>query len=318
MDERPAHLRVDDIEVEGPRRDLLGYGSTPPRVVWPDEAAVAVSLVVNYEEGAEYSYPMGDERNDVLTETPNYTLPDRRDLGAESMFEYGSRAGIHRVMRLFREYDVKSTFFASAVALEKNPEIARSLVKDGHEPCSHGWRWENSWALSREEERERIRWTVEAFERLCGRRCVGAYHRYAPSLNTRQLLVEEGGFIYDSDSYSDDLPYLTSVDDQPHLVVPYTLVYNDARYVLSQGFGDVGAFADLVARALDDLRREAAAGYPKMISIGLHPRLIGVPGRISALREMIEQMLERGDCWIATREEIARWWLDHHSEWALG
>jgi peptidoglycan/xylan/chitin deacetylase (PgdA/CDA1 family) len=311
---RPAKLRVEELETPGPPRDLLGYGPTPPRVVWPEEAAVAVSFVVNYEEGAEYSYPMGDARNDVLTETPDYTLPDRRDLGAESMFEYGSRAGIHRLMRLFREYDVKTTFFAPAVALEKNPEIGRQLIEDGHEPCSHGWRWENAWSLSREEERERIRATVESFEKICGRRCVGAYHRYAPSLNTRELLVEEG-FIYDSDSYADDLPYFTTVNGQSHLVVPYTLVYNDARFVLSQGFGDVGAFVDLVDRALDDLRREAAAGYPKMISIGLHPRLIGVPGRVSAIREMIEHMLERGDCWITTREAIANWWLDHHTDW---
>jgi peptidoglycan/xylan/chitin deacetylase (PgdA/CDA1 family) len=312
--ERPARLRVEDINDFRPGRDLIGYGSIPPRVVWPDQAAVAVSFVINYEEGAEYSYPMGDARNDVLTETPNYTLPDRRDLGAESMFEYGSRAGIHRLMRLFREYELATTFYASAVALEKNPEVGRQLVEDGHEPCSHGWRWEETWVLSRDDERERIRQTIESFERICGRRCVGAYHRYAPSLNTRELLVEEG-FLYDSDSYADDLPYFTKVSGKDHLVVPYTLVYNDARFVLSQGFSNVGDFVDLVIRALEDLRREAAEGYPKMISIGLHPRLIGVPGRVSAIREMIEHMLDRGDCWITTREAIAKWWIDHQAEW---
>ena len=314
MAEKPARLRVKDNNEVRPARDLIGYGPTPPCVVWPDQAAVAVSFVINYEEGSEYSYPMGDARNDVLTETPNYTLPDRRDLGAESMFEYGSRAGIHRLMRLFREYELPTTFYASAVALEKNPDVGRQLVEDGHEPCSHGWRWEETWTLSRDDERERIRQTIDSFERICGRRCVGAYHRYAPSLNTRELLVEEG-FLYDSDSYADDLPYFTKVSGNDHLVVPYTLVYNDARFVLSQGFSNVGDFVDLVIRALEDLRREAAEGYPKMISIGLHPRLIGVPGRVSAIREMIEHMLDRGDCWITTREAIAKWWIDHQAEW---
>ena len=308
--------RTKDVAVAGPARDFVGYGAEPPRVEWQGRAAVAVSFVINYEEGAEYSHPMGDGRNDSLTETPNYTLTGGyRDLGAESMYEYGSRAGVHRVLRLFREYGLPATFFACAVALEKNPEVARAIVDDGHEPCSHGWRWEETWKLTRDAEAERIRWTVETFERLCGRRCVGCYHRYAPSVNTRELLVEEGGFLYDSDSYADDLPYFVDVNGKRHLVVPYSLIYNDARYVLAQGFGSIGAFSDLVIRALDDLRREADAGFPKMLSIGLHPRLIGAPGRISAIREILEHIQGRGDCWVATREQIARWWIDNADKW---
>lgn len=308
-------LKTVDSPYPGPRRDFVGYGGRPPRVEWPDGAAVAVSFVVNYEEGGEHSFPMGDERNADLTETPHYTLTETRDLGAESMYEYGSRAAVHRLMDLFGEYRLPTTFFATAVALEKTPEVAAALVRDGHEPCSHGWRWEQAWKLSREEERERIAATIESFERLCGRRCVGIYNRYAPSVNTRELLVEEGGFLYDSDYYGDDLPFFVEVLGKQHLVVPYTLVYNDARYVLAQGFSRVADFSDLVIRALDDLRREAAAGYPKMLSIGLHPRLIGVPGRISALREMLDHIVGAGDCWVATREQIAHWWIDHHESW---
>ena len=310
--------RTKDLPIPGPARDFVGYGAHVPRVVWPNEASVAVSLVVNYEEGSEYSFPMGDGRNDVLTETPNYTLTGGyRDLGAESMFEYGSRAGVHRVLRLLREYDVRATFFAAALALEKNPAVGEAIVADGHEPCSHGWRWEQTWPLEREAERERIAWTVESFERTCGRRCVGCYNRYAPSVNTRELIVEEGGFLYDSDSYADDLPYFVDVSGKQHLVLPYSLIYNDCRFVLPQGFGSIEAFVDLIIRALDDLRREADTGAPKMLSIGLHPRLIGPPGRASGLRQVLEHMLEKGDCWIATREEIARWWLDHHEEWGV-
>lgn len=312
------NARTSDQPVPGPKRDYVGYGAHTPRVSWPGDAAVAVSIVVNYEEGSEYSFPMGDGRNDGLTELASYELGEGvRDLGGESMFEYGSRAGVWRLLRLFEEYGVKSTFFAAAVALEKNPEVATALVAGGHEPCSHGWRWEEAWALDREAERERIRLTIESFDRLCGRRCVGNYHRYAPSVNTRELLVE-AGFLYDSDSYNDDLPYFVDVKGSRHLVVPYSLVYNDSRYVLSQGHGSVSAYVELIKRALDELRREASAGRPKLISLGLHPRLSGQPGRASGLREVIEGMLAAGDCWIATREEIARWWIDHHEEWPVG
>jgi peptidoglycan/xylan/chitin deacetylase (PgdA/CDA1 family) len=307
-----------DLDVPGPKRDYVGYGARLPKVVWPNGAAIAVSLVVNYEEGSEFSIPMGDGRNDVLTESNNTLSGEYRDLGAESMFEYGSRAGVWRILRLFEEYKVKSTFYAAAVALEKNPAVGAAIVAGGHEPCSHGWRWDEAWTLDRDVERERLQWTIDSFVRTTGRRCVGCYHRYAPSVNTRELLVEEGGFLYDSDTYNDDLPYFVDVKGSRHLVLPYSLVYNDSRYIVSQGHGSVSAYVELCTRAFDELRREARAGYPKMISLGLHPRLTGQPGRASGLREVIERLLEAGDCWIATREEIAQWWLDHHEEWAVG
>jgi peptidoglycan/xylan/chitin deacetylase (PgdA/CDA1 family) len=302
--------------VPGPARDLVGYGPNRPRVVWPNGAAVALSIVVNYEEGSEASKPDGDARNEGMTEVA-YAMPDEfRDLAVESMYEYGSRAGIWRLARVFDEYDVKVTVYAAAVAVERNPEVGKWIQRAGHEPCSHGWRWEEVWLLDREEERRRIALTVESLTRTCGRRPVGCYHRWAPSMHTRELLVEEGGFIYDSDAYNDDVPYFVEVSGKRHLVVPYSLAYNDSRFIFAQGFSAPSHFAQMVGRALDELRRDARAGYPGMLSIGTHPRLFGQPGRASALREVIEGALAAGDVWIATREQIARWWLDHHHEWS--
>jgi peptidoglycan/xylan/chitin deacetylase (PgdA/CDA1 family) len=304
-------------DVPGPKRDFVGYGPRKPRVVWPNGAAVALSIVVNYEEGSEASKPDGDANNEGMTEI-SYSMPDEyRDLASESMYEYGSRAGVWRMLGVFDEYQVKTTFYAAAVALERNPEVGRWLQREGHEPCSHGWRWEEVWLLDRDEERRRIDLMVESFRQTCGRRPVGCYHRYAPSVHTRELLVEEGGFLYDSDAYNDDLPYFVEVKGTPHLVVPYSLAYNDSRFVFAQGFGAPSQYVEMVTRGLNELRREARAGSPKMLSLGTHARFMGQPGRISALREVIEHCQEAGDVWIATREEIARWWIEHHEEWAV-
>ena len=307
-------MKLVDQDVPGPRRDFVGYGRRPPKVFWPDGAKIAVNIVVNYEEGSEYSQPAGDARNEALAEI-NYSMPaDYRDLCSESVYEYGSRAGNWRLMRLFDEYSVKATYFACAVALERNPEVGQWIRQSGHEPCSHGWRWEEHWLLDRETHRQHIEWAVESIERTWGERPLGWYCRYGPSVDTRELVVEEGGFVYDADAYNDDLPYFVTVKGKQHLVVPYTLTYNDARYILAQGFGSPDGFFDLCRRGLDELRREGAAGYPKMMSIGLHPRWAGQAGRTSALRELIEYGVERGDVWFARRIDIARWWLDHHHE----
>jgi peptidoglycan/xylan/chitin deacetylase (PgdA/CDA1 family) len=308
-------MQLVDQDVPGPRRNLVGYGRRQPKVVWPNGAKVAVNLVVNYEEGSEYSKPAGDGRNEGLAEIPYVMDPEHRDLCAESVYEYGSRAGIWRLMRLFDEYGVKVTFFACAVALERNPEVGRWLSESQHEPCSHGWRWSEHWTFSREEEAQRIRWAIDAIERTCGERPLGWYCRYGPSVNTRELVVEEGGFVYDADAYNDDLPYFTEVNGNRHLVVPYTLTYNDGRYILPQGYASPGDFFDYCRRGLDEYRREAEAGHPKMMSIGLHPRWAGQAARTSGLRQLIEHGLELGDVWFARRIDIARWWLDHHHEW---
>ena len=305
--------RLVDQDVQGPGRDLVGYGRRKPRVVWPDGARVAVNIVVNNEEGSEYSWPAGDARNEGLAEINYVMQPGYRDLCAESVYEFGSRAGVHRLLELFDEYGIKTTFFTAAVALERNPDVAAWLRESGHEACSHGWRWIEHWLLSREEERDHIRWAVESITETCGERPLGWYCRYGPSVNTRELLVEEGGFVYDSDAYNDDLPYFTEVGGRRHLVVPYnSFPYNDVRFVLAQGYSSPADFYDSCRRGLDELWREGDRGHPKMMSIGLHPRLTGQAGRTSALREFIEYALARGGVWFTRRIDIARWWLDHH------
>jgi peptidoglycan/xylan/chitin deacetylase (PgdA/CDA1 family) len=308
-------MQLVDRDVPGPRRDFVGYGRKPPRVVWPDQANVAINLVVNYEEGSEYSMPAGDGRNEGLAEI-NYVLdPKYRDLCAESVYEYGSRAGIWRLMRIFDEYDVKVTFFACAVALDRNRQVGAWLRESGHEPCSHGWRWLEHWTLTREQESEYMRRAIELIQETCGQRPLGWYCRYGPSVYTRELVVEEGGFVYDSDAYNDDLPYFTEVGSRQHLIVPYTLVYNDGRYAMTQGFGGPSDFFDVCKRGLDELWLEGERGLPKMMSIGLHPRWAGQAGRADALREFIEYALAKDKVWFTRRIDIARWWLDHHAEW---
>jgi peptidoglycan/xylan/chitin deacetylase (PgdA/CDA1 family) len=225
-----AYTPFVGVDVPGPRRDLVGYGRKVPKVRWPGDARVAVSIVLNYEEGSEYSHPNGDRRNDGLTEMIYAIDAQYRDLCAESVFEYGARAGVWRLERLLTELQIPITFYACAVALERNPEGAAWLQEAGHEPCSHGWRWEEVWRLSRDEEADHIRRAIESIRRACGVRPSGWYCRYGPSVNTRELLVEEGGFVYDSDAYNDDLPYYVDVKGTRHLVIPYTMTYNDAKF----------------------------------------------------------------------------------------
>jgi peptidoglycan/xylan/chitin deacetylase (PgdA/CDA1 family) len=307
-------MRLVDQDVPGPRRDFVGYGRRLPKVVWPDGAKVAVNLIVNYEEGSEYSIPAGDNRNEGLAEIP-YVMPgEYRDLNAESIYEFGSRAGIMRLLRLFDEYGLRVTFYAAAVAVERNPEVGDWIHESGHEPAGHGWRWTDPVGLERDEERRQIEAAVRSLEETCGERPVGWFSRYSASASTRELLVEEGGFIYDSDAFADDLPYFTEVSGKRHLLVPYTLVYNDGRYVLPQGFGSPSDFVETCKRGLDELLREGRAGYPKMMSVGLHARWSGQAARTSGLRQFIEYALEQDDVWFARRDEIARWWIDHHEE----
>jgi peptidoglycan/xylan/chitin deacetylase (PgdA/CDA1 family) len=297
----------------GPPRDFVGYGRHAPRVRWPNGARVAVSIVMNYEEGSERSIPDGDGRADGLSELPIALEPGIRDLCVESVYEYGSRAGIWRVQRMVDALGIPLTFFGCAVAFERNPEVGAWIQEAGHEPCCHGYRWEEAYGLTRAQEREHIAMAIESIQQTCGDRPRGWYCRYGPSVNTRELLVEEGGFVYDSDSYADDIPYYTEVTGRRHLVVPYSLTYNDVRFVLAQGHSDPSSFVDTCKRGLDYLREEGET-HPKMMSIGLHSRLIGQAARASALKEFLQYAQDTGEVWFATRLEIAEWWNAHHEE----
>ncbi len=302
----------------GLARDLIGYGRWVPRVTWPNGARVAVSIVLNWEEGSEVSKVVeGDGRSEAaLNEIPYAMDPQYRDLAVESVYEYGSRAGVWRVQRLIDSFKVPLTFYGAAVAWELNPEVAAWVREAGHEPCSHGWRWEEPWLLSREQEKAHMAEAIASIERTCGERPRGWYCRYGPSVNTRELLVEDGGFVYDSDAYNDDLPYYVEVNGKRHLIVPYSFTYNDARFVLPPGYGGPEDFYDQCRRALDYLWDEGAT-HPRMMSIGLHSRLIGQAGRISALRDFLEYAHEKGGVWFARRLDIANWWHEHHEEFRV-
>jgi len=286
-------------------RDLVGYGANVPVGPWPAGARLAVSLVVNYEEGSERTLA-ADGENEGLGEVTRDVGSGHRDLATESVYEYGSRAGVHRLLRLFDRFRVPVTFFAAAAALEQNTEVCAGIRAGNHEVCAHGWRWSEDWKLPVQEQEVRIRKAVESIGRTCGERPVGWYSRWMASEYTRELLVKEGGFLYDSDAYNDDLPYYTRVLGRDHLVVPYTLTYNDVRYV-NPGLVGPSGFVDLLLRALNLLRAEGAE-RPRILNIGLHPRWSGQAGRADAVREFIERALEYGDVWFARRREIAERW----------
>ena len=307
MPDDPRFFMTTDIPVDGPPRELLGYGEHPPKVRWENDAKVAVQIVVNYEEGSEKTFAMGDDVNDVLYELP-FALEGQRDLAVESMYEYGSRAGIWRMFRVFDAAGIPVTFFGAAVALERNPEVAKKLAKRGDETAGHGYRWSNHFEMTRDDEREAIRLAIESIERTTGSRPLGWYCREM-SVNTRELVVEEGGFVYDSDCYSDDLPYWTRILDRPHLVVPYGLVVNDARYVVGTGFGSPDHFFETAKAHLDRLRNDGD-DVSRMMSIGLHPRVTGNPARSDGLARFIDYAQSLGDVWFARRIDIANTFIE--------
>ena len=295
-----------------PIRDLIGYGRGGLAVRWRDDARVAICLVINYEEGAEQSYPAGDGRNEEPQEFGYPPLPIR-DFGNESIFEYGSRAGIWRLQRLLDDLGLPATIQGCAQAFELNPEVGAWVKESGNDVCCHGYRWENVSTLDRDTERSRLEMAVASIEATCGERPRGWYSRQPPSVNTRELLVEEGGFLYDSDSFADDLPFFVPVAGRQHLVIPYSFTLNDGRFMPGQSYSDPTSFVDYCKRHFDYLWEEGARS-PKMMSIGLHPRFMGQPSRAHALKEFLMYALDRGSVWFARRLDIAEWWLEHHGE----
>lgn len=286
-------------------RDFLGYGRQLPDLQWPDGRRLAVSFVVNFEEGAEFSMADGDPVNEAV-----YEVIDRQarvDPCIDSHFEFGSRVGWWRIADLFGAFGQPFTLSACGRAVERLPWLARDAAERGHEVSGHGWRWQTAAGLDEAAEREVITRTMAAIAAATGRRPVGWHTRSTSTPHTRRLLVEQG-FLYDSDAYNDDTPYFVAVDGRRHLVLPYAFDSNDMQFQHTQRFDTGRAFAEYVCDAIDWLAREGER-QPRMLSVGLHLRMIGRAGRIGALERILAHLQRRGDCWVATREQIARHWL---------
>jgi len=292
-------------------RDLVGYGREPPHADWPGGARIAVQMVMNYEEGGENCVLHGDpgaERflSDLMSPA---AVPGARHMSMEQIYEYGSRAGVWRLLRLFERYGVPITVYGVAMAMDRNPAVVDAILAAGHEVASHGWRWINYQDAPVEVEREHMARAIEIHTRLTGERPLGWYTgRTSP--NTRRLVAEEGGFLYDADDYSDDLPFWTRVAGQPHLIVPYTLEANDMRF---SGGGLVTGeqFYSYLKDAFDVLYAEGAE-RPKMMSVGLHCRIVGRPGKMAGLERFIRYALGHDDVWFCRRIDIARHWRARH------
>ena len=293
-------------------RDLIGYGSRPPHAKWPRKARIALQFVLNYEEGGENSVLHGDRTSEsVLSEIIGaQPVKAARHMSMESLYEYGARVGVWRILELFRRHNLPLTVYGVAMALERNPAAVEAFLKAGHEIASHGWRWINYQHVPIEEEREHMRCAIEIHKRLTGARPLGWYTgRTSP--NTRQLVVEDGGFLYDADDYSDDLPWYDTRYGKPQLIVPYTLDANDMRFATPQGFNSGEQFYQYLKDSFDALYAEGAR-TPRMMSVGLHCRLMGRPGRIASLEKFIKYVKTKSGVWCARRIDIARHWLKHH------
>tara|TARA_B100000945_G_scaffold290862_1_gene264922 strand:- start:323 stop:1231 length:909 start_codon:yes stop_codon:yes gene_type:complete len=289
-------------------RDLEGYGGKLPDITWPGGRKLAVQFVLNLEEGGENSVIYGDEHSEtflseIIGAEPFY---GKRHMSIESLYEYGSRAGVWRILQLFRDREIPLTVFAVSQALQENQKVVEQILKDNHEICSHGLRWINYRDIPRDVEKEHMEKAIEIQKNLCGSRPLGWYTGRT-SENTRDLVCEEGGFVYDSDDYSDDLPFWSKVTPKPHLIIPYTLDTNDMRFLTNQGFNNGNQFFNYLKDTFDCLYQERFLG-PKMMSIGLHCRIIGKPGRFGSLKKFLDYTREFSDVWFASRISIANYW----------
>lgn len=291
-------------------RDLAGYGRNPPDPKWPGGKKLAVQFVINYEEGGEHSILHGDRQSEAfLTEEPTVAFANIRNINVESQYEYGSRVGWWRLYRLFTERKLPVTIFGIATSLQKNPEAVAAMREANFEIASHGLRWIQYAEMPEEQEAAQVAEAIRIHTEVTGSRPTGWYTGRM-SINTRKLIVESGGFVYDADSFSDDLPYWVDVGGQDHLVVPYTLDNNDGRYVNTYGYQSP-SFSAYLIQALDFLRREAQVA-PRMMSIGLHTRIVGRPGRAADLERFLDHVAAADDVWVTRRIDIAEHWRATH------
>jgi len=289
-------------------RDLVGYGASPPDPAWPGGAMIAVNFNLNVEGGGESSLANGDAMSEgMLNDIGVSAYRGQRATLVESVFEYGSRCGAWRVLDVFDEFDIKMSILGVARALEQNPELAKACVDRGHEMVSHGYRWIDYCGVAEDVEREHIRLAVDILTKLTGSRPVG-WMTGRPGPNTRRLLVEAGGFLYDRDSLADELPYWLKIGNRPHLVIPYSYEANDNRFNENSGFCTGDDFFTYMRDAFDVLYREGQRGSPKLLSIGLHDRLIGRPGRCKGLIKLLDYMRGFAGVWFCTGAEIAQHW----------
>ncbi|MEK0082384.1 allantoinase PuuE [Benzoatithermus flavus] len=298
---------------QGYPRDLIGYGRNPPDPRWPGGAYVAVQFVINYEEGGENCILHGDPASEAfLSEIVGaQPLLGVRHMNMESIYEYGSRAGFWRLFRLFTERRMPVTVYAVAMALQRNPEAAAAMKEAGWEIASHGLRWIDYQYMGIDAERRQMQDAIRIHQEVTGERPHGWYTgRCSP--NTLKLVAEEGGFLYCADSYADDLPYWAEVDGKRQLIVPYTLDANDMRFATSQGFNSGDQFFAYLKDSFDVLYEEGRRGSPKMLSVGLHCRLVGRPGRAAALARFLDYVKSHDKAWVCRRIDIARHWHEHH------
>jgi allantoinase len=290
-------------------RDLIGYGARPPKAKWPGGARVALNFVLNYEEGGESSILHGDKASEAfLSEIVGaQALEGVRHMSMESLYEYGSRVGVWRILELFARYKLPLTVYGVAMAMARNPAVVEAFLRAGHEIASHGWRWINYQDVPIAVEREHMRRAIAIHRKLTGKRPLGWYTgRTSP--NTRRLVVEDGGFVYDADDYNDELPWYDSRYGKPQLVVPYTLDANDMRFATAQGFNTGDDFFNYLKASFDVLYAEG----DRMMSVGLHCRLAGRPGRLASLQKFLAYASKKSKVWITRRIDIARHWLKQH------
>jgi len=294
-------------------RDLIGYGENPPHARWPGGARLACQFVINYEEGGENCILHGDHASEAfLSEMIGAEpLPGERNMNMESIYEYGSRAGFWRLYRMFTSRNMPVTVYAVAMALQRNQAAVDAMLRADWEIASHGYRWIDYQKFSIDAEREDLLKAIDIHTEATGSRPLGWYTgRNSP--NTRQLVMEEGGFLYDADSYADDLPYWVPWQDRHHLVIPYTLDTNDMRFATNQGFNSGDQFYTYLKDAFDVLYAEGEH-FPRMLSIGLHCRLVGRPARAAALSRFLDYVQDHEAAWVCRRVDIARHWHDQHS-----